>query len=479
MIHSLLPFFCGVLFGIGVCWFRLRNYRNTLNRLEQLLPESLQRELTSLPYRLQRWVKTQEEQLLIAEGQLNTYESLLDQLPFGFLQVDQNNQLIFWNSKALDLLQIENLDPLEQGDRLVLELVRSYELDRLIAKTRRKQKPCKKDWVLKSVPRDLDSPDLTESSQSLRGYGIPLTAFHVGVFLEDRSKLDALKQDRDRWTSDVAHEFKTPLTAIRLVSETLELKVEPDLRPWVVRLQSEVLRLTALVQDILDLNYGQGNVSQKKTPKQTFDLAEQIQAAWLSLEPIAEKKDLSLFYDGPDRLKLQGDSSGLYRVFLNLLDNAVKHSPERETILLKARKFEAGYPAEALELDPALVNVAPKKFTPRKTWIQIDVMDMGAGIPKDALPHVFKRFFKVDQSRVRNQEMLTSSNDSTIREFAMDSTVKYMDTMQSGTGLGLAIAHEIVLAHQGQIAVGNHPEWQGAWFQVRLPRTQKNSKKNK
>lgn len=105
-----------------------------------------------------------------------------------------------------------------------------------------------------------------ESSQSLRGYGIPLTSFQVGVFLEDRSKIDALKQDRDRWTSDVAHEFKTPLTAIRLVSETLELKVDPELRSWVVRLQSEVVRLTALVQDILDLNYGRG-VSTSKSQK--------------------------------------------------------------------------------------------------------------------------------------------------------------------------------------------------------------------
>lgn len=478
-MNSLLAFVLGLFVGAGFFGVRFWTFRNILVRLEKLLPESLQKESTSLPYRLKRWVKTAEEQLRVVESQLNTYESLLDQSPFGYLQIDQNNQLIFWNAKALDLLQINDLDPLFQGDRLILELVRSYELDRLIAKTRRKQKPCKKDWVLKSIPRDVDSPALTESSQSLRGYGIPLNAFQVGIFLEDRSKVDALKQDRDRWTSDVAHEFKTPLTAIRLVSETLELKIEPELRPWVLRLQSEVVRLTSLVQDILDLNYGVNPGAEKKLPKQTVDLAQQIQDAWLSLEPIAQKKDLSLFYDGPDRVKVQGDSSGLYRLLLNLLDNAVKHSPERETILVKAQTFKSDYPVEALALDPAFVNVAPKNFSPRKAWVQLDVMDMGTGIPKEALPHVFKRFFKADQSRVRSQNPLPSKGSSTVPREDLHDVVIKGGTTQSGTGLGLAIAHEIVLTHQGQISVGNHPEWQGAWFQIRLPRTPKKIRKNK
>ncbi|NJN24299.1 MAG: sensor histidine kinase [Acaryochloridaceae cyanobacterium RL_2_7] len=163
---------------------------------------------------------------------------------------------------------------------------------------------------------------------------------------------------------------------------------------------------------------------------------------------------------------------------LNLLDNAVKHSPERETILVKAQTFQAGSPPELLEVDPALVTVEPRKFAPRTAWLQIDVMDLGAGISKDALPHVFKRFFKADQSRVRAQASGTANASlASSMPQSQGLAVSGVDMMQSGTGLGLAIAHEIVLAHQGQIAAGNHPEWQGAWFQVRLPKAQKKFKK--
>ncbi|NJN24297.1 MAG: PAS domain-containing protein [Acaryochloridaceae cyanobacterium RL_2_7] len=101
----------GLLVGVCVCWFRLRAYRLTLKRFEQTLPESLQKESTSVLYRLKRWVQSVEEQRLIAEAQLDTYEALLEQLPFGFLLVNQNNQLTFWNAKALELLQIGELDP--------------------------------------------------------------------------------------------------------------------------------------------------------------------------------------------------------------------------------------------------------------------------------------------------------------------------------------------------------------------------------
>jgi signal transduction histidine kinase len=96
------------------------------------------------------------------------------------------------------------------------------------------------------------------------------------------------------------------------------------------------------------------------------------------------------------------------------------------------------------------------EFSPDEPWIQLDVIDMGEGIPPDVLPHIFKRFYRADESRVR----VTSPTVTT-------------EVMQSGNGLGLSIAQKIVLEHQGQILAGNHPEWNGAWFQVRLPVIQK------
>lgn len=462
-MNSLVTFGVGLFLGVLGHWVAVRHLRMTLQKLEQLLPESLRQGSTSLPYRFSRWVSKLDNRFNRVQAELENYELIANTLPLGLLRVDHNNQILAWNDRVLELLKISDipkfkeLNGVSSGDRrLVLELVRSYELDRLISKVRRKQKLCRKDWVLKSIPTDRDlHSELMESSQSLRGTGFPLPNSQVVIVLEDRSEVDRLNNDRDRWTSDVAHEFKTPLTAIRLVSERLESQVEADLKPWVQRLQSEVVRLSSLVQNVLELNDAEVLVGEVQ-PRQMLDLAHQVQLAWMNLEPMAERKDLSLFYDGPDSLELEGNPSGLYRVLLNLLDNAIKHSPVRETILLKAQQYGPENLPSPLLSPASLSNVYPMEFSPDEPWIQLDVIDMGEGIPPDVLPHIFKRFYRADESRVR----VTSPTVAT-------------EVMQSGNGLGLSIAQKIVLEHQGQILAGNHPEWNGAWFQVRLPVIQK------
>jgi two-component system phosphate regulon sensor histidine kinase PhoR len=81
----------------------------------------------------------------------------------------------------------------------------------------------------------------------------------VGVFLENRQEAALLVQQRDRWTSDVAHELKTPLTSIRLVAETLQPRVDDSQRRWLDRLINETIRLSNLVEDLLNLSRLQGD----------------------------------------------------------------------------------------------------------------------------------------------------------------------------------------------------------------------------
>ena len=451
-MSALFWFILGLLVGLFGYGLVSRPSRVTLRRLEQLLPETLRQESTTLPHRFKRWMLTLEDDLIGSQEQLACAGEILEALPVGFLQVDQSNQIVSWNPKALELLNIRDVEPLFQGDRLLLEMVRSYDLDELIATVWRQGTLCQQDWTLKSVPCDRDAESgLVESSQSLRGIGFPLSRSQVAVILEDRSEADSLRQDRDRWTCDVAHEFKTPLTAIRLVSDNLEFKVDETLRPWVRRLQAEVIRLNALVQDILALN--QSDSAGDAPTLQTFDLAYQAQLAWVNLEPLAQQKDLSLFYDGPERVDIQGDQAGWYRVLLNLLDNAVKHSPTQGTILLRIQHHNSVDRGASHPHNLALVTACPVEFCPQQAWVELNVVDMGQGMTPDVLPHVFKRFYRADESRVK----------------AHRPRVVVKESVQSGTGLGLAIAKQIVLAHQGQILAGNHPEWGGAWFQVRTP----------
>ena len=167
------------------------------------------------------------------QAELADWEAIISLAPMGYLRVDDENQLIRGNLPALDLLNIQDYNPAEP--RLLLELVRSYDLDALIQKARSTGRSCQAEWIL--YPASLNVTHVTNlTPYPLRGYATPLQYGHVGVLLESRAEAQLLSQQRDRWTSDVAHELKTPLTSIRLVAEMLQPRLDPSLRTWIDRL---------------------------------------------------------------------------------------------------------------------------------------------------------------------------------------------------------------------------------------------------
>ncbi len=398
---------------------------------------------------------TQSEDALLKD--LETWKHIFHSAPVGVLQVDEENQLIWCNLHACQLLSIQ--PPQLSNRRLLLELVRSYELDQLIEQTRVQQQPCQNDWIFHPVSTD-PSQLSRQSPRPLRGHGIPLADDSVGVFLESRQEAMALAQQRDRWISDVAHELKTPLTSIRLVAETLQVRLESPLRDWIDRLLKETIRLSSLVQDLLDLSQLEANPNPSLTLK-PVDLTKLIQSAWFSLEPLARRKQLQLDYAGPDHLVLPLDESRMHRVLLNLLDNAIKYSPLQQPVRVQ-------------------VGLVADSSTPSGQFVCLDVIDGGPGFLLDDLPYVFDRFYRGDPSRTRNRASLEvfrtrpgnrpsvpppdTCND---RDYSVsgDQAVP----ASSGSGLGLAIVRQIVEAHQGAVKASNHPETHGGWLQIFLP----------
>jgi len=437
---ELVWFLLGLLVGLVLLgWHHMQlNFR--LRRLIQALkPDALNWSLSSSTARLTReiasYVQEQEER----SKELEDWRQLSQISPTGFLWVDEDNQLIQCNPQALKLLGVQN--PPSQP-RLLLELVRSYELDQLIEQTREAGEPRQKDWTFYPVLADA-SVLSQQSPRPLRGYAFPLQQGHVGIFLENRQEAVSLAQQRDRWISDVAHELKTPLTSIRLVVETLQLRLEPPLLDWADRLLKETIRLSNLVQDLLDLSQLESHPAPKLALR-TVDVARLIKSTWLNLEPLARRKQLQLDYVGPDQLLMQADESRLHRVLLNLLDNSIKYSPSLETIKVK------------LDLQPATDSADGQQVT-------LDIIDAGPGFPDSAIPHVFERFYRADPSRTRgNAEFGNAIIDS-----ARPSETSVMTN--SGSGLGLAIVRQIVEAHGGSVKASNHPETGGAWLQVCLP----------
>ncbi|HIK21907.1 MAG TPA: PAS domain-containing sensor histidine kinase [Synechococcus sp. M44_DOE_062] len=408
----------GILIGLGVgllctlflLWQSRRRFSRELQRLGSLvhlaMPLHSPEQMLSL---LSRHLRQQDLDWANQKQQLQNWQYLGQRLPWGYLRVDENNVVLECNPAAQRLLRINQWQP---GIKLLLEWVRSYELDQLIEATRRQETTApvqSREWIF--YPSGGDGKPIP-----LRAWGLLLPQAHVAIFLEDRLEAKMLAQQRDRWASDVAHELKTPLTSIRLLAETLQSRVDAAQAVWVERLLNEILRLSHLVQDLLELsalNLGAASRSQWRW----VDLASLVREAWQSLEPLAKPRHQELHLRGASQIYLWGDEQRLYRLILNLLDNAIKY----------------GKPDSPIHV----------VLSEQGSQVRLEVYDHGPGLPEDQFELVFQPFYRTDTARARSK---------------------------GGTGLGLAIVRQIVEVHGGTIQLRNHPQTGGLWVQVELPR---------
>jgi two-component system phosphate regulon sensor histidine kinase PhoR len=421
----LLGFVLGLVVGIGFwVWQQVQ-----LHRYLQPLTSHAYKVLLPLIPRLRQEITRVKQQRQDLQQSLQTYQDLLNFAPLGYLQVDEENQLVWCNQQARKMLQLQRWQPGQI--RLLLELVRSYELDQLIEQTRNWQKPQIREWIFH--PSYDNAPAMLEQkSLALRASSLPLYQGQVGVFLENRQPLLELNQERDRSFSDLAHELRTPLTSIRLVVETLQNRLEPPLNRLVNRLMQEVDRLINLVQSWLDLTQMETSPS-FQLHFESVEVRSLIVSVWETLEPLAQQQHLTFTYSGRETLWIKADRSRIYQVFLNLLDNSIKYSHPRANIHIEAQ-------------------ILPSKDDFSANYLEINIIDSGVGFSEADLPHVFERFYRGE---------LTAERNST--------------TAIVGSGLGLAIVRQIVIAHSGTIKAMNHPETGGAWIQVQLPIIMANS----
>jgi two-component system phosphate regulon sensor histidine kinase PhoR len=183
-------------------------------------------------------------------------------------------------------------------------------------------------------------------------------------------------------------------------------------------------RLNLILEDLLQLSkIESGQLLFKREPLQIGTVIERTLAM---IRPLAEKKGHRLIAQVPAQLPLiKGDEERLVQVLANLLDNAIKYTPEQGSITVAARQVSSG--------------TSPSDS--RTESVEVTVADSGIGIPELDRPRVFERFYRVDKARSREL---------------------------GGTGLGLAIVKHIVEGHGGQVWVeGNSPT--GSRFVVRLP----------
>ncbi|WJE14615.1 ATP-binding protein [Halobacillus sp. ACCC02827] len=239
----------------------------------------------------------------------------------------------------------------------------------------------------------------------------------VVLVFHDITDLKQLEQTRKDFVANVSHELKTPITSIRGFSETLldgAMKDEQMLEQFLRIILKESGRLQSLIQDLLDLS---------KLEREDFHLnIEQVDVGRLfqDLGPIVEqhagRKGNVLSMDWKDGVLIEGDSSRLKQVFMNLITNAVNYTPEGGRVALSVEEQEES--------------------------VTVIISDTGVGIPESEISRIFERFYRVDKARSRNS---------------------------GGTGLGLAIVKHIIEAHRGNIRVESAVD-EGTTFYVEIPK---------
>jgi len=229
------------------------------------------------------------------------------------------------------------------------------------------------------------------------------------------SRLEEAVQGSKRLVADASHELRTPLTVMRgeLESMAADPQTSGGTREMLASLLEEVERLAAVVEGLLALSRldtGEASAAWVK-----FDLAELVATTADQMSLLAEDKSISVACDAPQRVIVEGNRARLKQVIVNLLDNAIKYTPNGGTVRLRVASHDG------LGL--------------------LEVSDTGMGMPPEALPHVFERFFRVERSRSRDQ---------------------------GGAGLGLSIVQSICAAHGAAVEVESTPD-QGSRFRIRFP----------
>ena len=331
----------------------------------------------------------------------NKLEAILESMECGVIAVDNKQNVILINPYAQNLLGI-NKDIIGKN---ISEYIIDYDIISFMRSIHEIE--TKEIKLMHPIPRELR----IKKSPIINTKKIP-----IGVVLSilDITDIKRLENIRSQFVANVSHELKTPLTSIKGFAETLKYVEDIETRnKFLDIIDKETERLTNLINDILVLS----NIENNKMKEEEFNPSEVIEDVINMFINQVNNKDVEIYFHDKGSNVLLGDRDKFYQMMLNLVENAVKYSNNKA--IINIRTYESQY------------------------YEYIEVEDNGIGIPKEDLPRIFERFYRVDKSRAKG-----------------------------GTGLGLAIVKHIAKMFNGEVYVESVLN-KGTKFTIKLRKIKK------
>jgi two-component system phosphate regulon sensor histidine kinase PhoR len=339
--------------------------------------------------------------------------TIMDNMAEGLLLVEAGGNVTMANRAAAELLGVKDS---ELVGRALWESVRLPEVDDLLASLANLEEP-RRVWFedrTHGVQRRVLQVVATPLFDTANGKQ------HAVLLVSDATEDQKLLEMRQDFVANVSHELKTPLTSISAYVETLLDGAAGDENvriPFLRKIQVNAARLSKLVSDILNLSRLESGVGDES--RQQLDLNGLAQACVNKHLEAAEAKGVQLkLVRAPQPVFALVNEEDMMEALDNLVVNAISYTPRGGTVDVIARRTDAG--------------------------LQLEVKDTGCGIPADALPRVFERFFRVDKARSRDL---------------------------GGTGLGLAIVKHVAIKHGGRVDADS-VVGKGSSFRISLPAPQ-------
>lgn len=352
-----------------------------------------------------------EESQELTESERRRLDSVLGYMTDGVLATDRRGRITIVNEMATDFLNLENDQIVGKSILDILDLRGSVTL---------------RDLLENQDPEVLDLS--TDEQDLILHASFALIQRESGFIsglvcvLHDVTEQQKIDQDRKRFVSNVSHELRTPLTSMKSYIEALVNGAwkDPNVAPNFLKVtQEETDRMMRMINDLLNLS--RMDLGTARLDKEYVNLNELFNHILDRFDMILKngeksEKNYTIKRDFTRRdIWVEVDTDKIQQVLDNIMNNAIKYSPDGGVITCR------------------LVET--------HNHVIMSITDQGLGIPKEAISHVFDRFYRVDKARSR---------------------------AQGGTGLGLAISKEVVQMHGGRIWVESR-EGEGSTFYISLP----------